>query len=155
MSILDWSNRFYNTGNITHLCVILPELTGLNTSVEPKTVLAIIYSTFVRYIILIAKNIHSLIRESKVWQIVEKPTTDYVSNKLCGLVHSGGNQRQRPKGGRIGGRHRGAHGAARHASSLATYIGMYNTYLQPSPSSLILLCIIFTILLLFLSSVFQ
>ena len=39
-------------------------LTGLNTSVEPNTVLAIIYITFVRYIILIAKNIHSLIRNA-------------------------------------------------------------------------------------------
>ena len=52
--------------------------------------------------------------------------TDYFSAKLCGLVHSGGDQRQRPKGGRIGGRHRGAHAAARHASSLATYIPTYN-----------------------------
>ena len=66
MSILDRSNRFYNTGNVTHLCVILPELTGLNTSVEPKTVLAIIYTKFVWYIILIAKK-------SKVWEIVWEP----------------------------------------------------------------------------------
>ena len=96
MSILDQSNRFYNTGNyITHLCVILPELTGLNTSVESKTVLAIIYSTFVRYIILIAKNMYSLIRnafsESLLYlhfagrvqslrNSLRKPTTHYVSN---------------------------------------------------------------------------
>ena len=53
-------------GNVNYLCIISPELTGLNTKNEPKTVLAIIYSTFVRYIILIAKIMHSLIKESKV-----------------------------------------------------------------------------------------
>ena len=42
------------------LCIII----NLNTRVEPKIVLAIIYSTFVWYIILIAKNIYSLIRNA-------------------------------------------------------------------------------------------
>ena len=55
----------------------------------------------------------------------------------------GGNQRQRPKGGRIGGLHRGAHGT--HLLSLHTYILFCKPLLRPSPSAFSYFCIIITL----------
>ena len=89
--------------NLDQIDFIIPEIVlicvlsywAIYTSVELNTVLAVIYSTFVRYIILIAKNMYSIIRnaisESLLYlhfagrvqslrNSLRKPTTHYVSN---------------------------------------------------------------------------